>query len=186
MTKFEKFFFMAIGPFIIMLGMSCLVHSIVDKQKFYISLQNKAKYLLSLNCKLKKCVTEGQIIYTYSEYSTNNNSKSLRAPIYHYRYYFEVNGKTYINDNLRVFSEGYALTRGRMRYIPSSEWDSNQYSTEKIIYDPYNPNINLPLEYAKVLPDIPNPYVIYEDLLCILLGIYFTVICYKDIGILKR
>ena len=166
-----KYFIKLIGPF--MLGL-CLFNIIGDfnaKYKKYIPLQKKAEYLLSLNCPDKKCITEGKIIF-YDQ--VRGSYKSNLPPIYRYQYYFEVNGITYRNNNLLVFSEGYFFTG--MRYYPGR--NDSAYSPETIIYDPNNPNINLPLEYAKVLPEIPNPYAQYENIFMLIMALVMNYALY--------
>jgi hypothetical protein len=60
-----------------MLRVINIVDSIHNKQKHYIPLQTKAKYLLSLHCTHKECVTDGQLIYDHPE---NISSKSISTP----------------------------------------------------------------------------------------------------------
>ena len=116
MKKAEKFFSRVIGPLIIVLGIICLAESKSNHQHYYLPLQNKAKYLLSLNCAPNQCTTHGRMIYNHSE---NISAKSISTPIYHFRYYFRIADKTYINDDLRVFSEGFGFNKAGLRYFPA-------------------------------------------------------------------
>ncbi|WP_239326314.1 hypothetical protein [Snodgrassella gandavensis] len=183
MAKQENFFCMAIGLLLIVLGVTSIVDSIHNKQKHYIPLQNKAKYLLSLDCTHQECVTDGQMIYDHPE---NISSKSINTPIYHFRYYFQAGDQTYDNNDLPVFSEGLGFNKGGMRYIPAGRWNSNGFTPEKIIYDPHNPSINLPLAYAKVLPEIPNPYDIFQGLFILAGGIMFTINLYRGKNLFRK
>ncbi|MCX8745268.1 hypothetical protein J3U68_07590 [Snodgrassella sp. B3882] len=166
-----KYFILLIGPFMLGLSFLCIIGSFNGKYKKYIPLQKKAEYLLSLNCPDKKCITEGKIIF-YDQ--VRGSYKSNLPPIYRYQYYFEVNGITYRNNNLLVFSEGYFF-KG-MRYYPGR--NDSAYSPETIIYDPSNPDINLPLEYAKVLPEIPNPYAQYENIFILVIALVMNYATY--------
>ena len=166
-----KYFLKLIGPFVLGLSFLCIIGDFNAKYKKYIPLQKKAEYLLSLNCPDKKCITEGKIIF-YDQ--VRGSYKSNLPPIYRYQYYFEVNGITYRNNNLLVFSEGYFFTG--MRYYPGR--NDSAYSPETIIYDPSNPNINLPLEYAKVLPEIPNPYAQYHNIFILVIALVMNYATY--------
>lgn len=100
MKKAEKFFSRVIGPLIIVLGIICLAESKSNHQHYYLPLQNKAKYLLSLNCAPNQCTTQGKMIYNHPE---NISAKSISTPIYHFRYYFRIADKTYILMMICVF-----------------------------------------------------------------------------------
>ncbi|PIT09130.1 hypothetical protein BGI30_08165 [Snodgrassella alvi] len=103
-------------PLFIVLRVINIVDSIHNKQKHYIPLQTKAKYLLSLHCTHKECVTDGQMIYDHPE---NISSKSISTPIYHFCHYFQAGDKTCNNNDLPVFSESLDFNKGAMRYIPA-------------------------------------------------------------------
>ncbi|MGE9657644.1 hypothetical protein ACQP6C_04025 [Snodgrassella alvi] len=182
MKKAEKFFSRVIGPLIIVLGIICLAESKSNHQHYYLPLQNKAKYLLSLNCAPNQCTTQGKMIYNHPE---NISAKSISTPIYHFRYYFRIADKTYINDDLRVFSEGFGFTKTGLRYFPAGGLNSAEFFSEEIIFDPDNPNINLPVTYAKVLHEIPSPYGFFEGFFIIIGGIILTLISYWNKIFLK-
>lgn len=55
--------------------------------KILYPLVDKAKYLLSLNCAQKECVTAGQIRFAYA--GNAYNQLFMINAIYHFHYYFQ-------------------------------------------------------------------------------------------------
>ncbi len=169
----EKIFFKVIGPILFIMGLYILKDAYDNNKKNYHPLQEKASYLLALKCIDQECITEGKIQYIETEKTYYRRRWLASPPIYHYRYSFDVENKQYTS-NLLIFSERDGL-QFVLRYMPSARTTYGNTFLEKIIFDPSNPEINLPIRYAQVLPQIPSPYENYMGYLGILMGLYFTV-----------
>ena len=147
----EKIFFKFMGLVIIILALWSIKEEHDNTNKYYAPLQERAAYLLALDCQPQQCVQTGEIEYLKTDV-TLSKLPPLRPRIYLYRYTFEVDNRKYHSD-LKVFSERHGT-----RYMPAARITLGKTFPEKILYDPQNPNINLPEGYAKVLAQIPNPY----------------------------
>ena len=129
-----------------------------SRKQHYEAQQTLAAHLLSLNCENHFCLREGQIEYLKSV-KTGARGPFPTPRIYFYRYTFTVAGKTYARDEFRVFGENTSFLSDGFRYQPRARITKGKTFPEPILFDPRNPEINLPLHYAKVLSEIPNPYV---------------------------
>ena len=111
---------------------------------------------MALNCQDQQCIKEGQIEYLETE--SLSRKRFLPGPnIYFYQYSFTVDGVEYKKE-LCVFGEKTSFFGSGVRYLPAAKLTLGKTFPEKIIYDPQNPNINLPVDYAKVLHLIPDPH----------------------------
>ncbi len=113
------------------------------QERTFSTQKQDAKHLIALNCPPAQCIVEGEIEYIATESGSryHRNDKT-----YEYRYVFQVNNRTYYK-NIKIYSG----TFNRTKYLPSVEFDKTQKHKEKILFDPKNPNINLPEGYARVL-----------------------------------
>lgn len=158
-TKRQKIFFSLLLIIVIFFALSGIFESMAENRAFR-NLQSTATYLLSLQCGNSPCVVIGDIYFIKHKYKRGQRGLSIiagnnrEATIY--QYFFTVDGVTYQKNDFSILGKSGLINSG-LYYLPNAKFTLNKKFSEPILYDPNNPDINLPLGYAKVLPQIPPP-----------------------------
>ena len=146
----EKIFFKFMGLVIIILALWSIKEEHDNTNKYYAPLQERAAYLLALDCQPQQCVQTGEIEYLKTDV-TLSKLPPLRPRIYLYRYTFEVDNRKYHSD-LKVFSERHGTNICR---------SPNHFGKDipgKILYDPKTQHQPTRRLCKSISSQIPNPY----------------------------
>lgn len=131
----------------------------LDREKKYFAYKADAVYLSELSCK-ETCIVNANI------QKVDVKEITRKDRVYTFRYQFKYLDKIY-HKEFHIFEQNSVSPP----YIPEVYYSRNKALTEAIKFDPYDPDVNLPVGYISGLLKASNPFLMTK-----LFGLFFLMV----------